>query len=108
MGEWDGTVRTAGTVMGITGIAAGAIGAFLIVAVLAAPPYPPGSDEAPPGRGGVLGMGVIGLAAGAGLAIGGFSLAAANRAPSMDLQRMPTTRPPAGGAGAGISVSGNF
>jgi hypothetical protein len=35
-------------------------------------------------------------------------LAAANHAPSMDLRPMPLTRPPPGGAGAHISLSGKF
>jgi hypothetical protein len=108
VGEWDGAVRTMGTVMGITGIVIGAIGAFVTVGVLATPSPGPGDDEAAPGRAGVFMMGLAGLAAGTGLAVGGFSLAAENRAPSMDLQRMPMTRPPAGGAGAGVSLSGKF
>jgi hypothetical protein len=108
VGKLDGVARTAGTVMGITGIILGALGAFVTVAVLAAPPYPSGSDEQSPGRAGVFMVGLAGLAAGTGLAIGGFSLAAANHAPSMDLRPMPFTRPPPGGAGAHISLSGKF
>jgi hypothetical protein len=106
VGLWDGGARTAGTVLGITGVIVGAIGAFLSVAALAAPAYPPGSDEASPGRGGVFAMGLLGVAAGTGIAFAGFSLAAANRAPSMDLERMPMSRTPA--AGANISLSGKF
>jgi hypothetical protein len=108
LGRSDGTSRTFGTVMGITGIVVGALGAFVAGAILAAPADPPDSDEAPPGRGGVFGMGVLGLAAGTGLAILGFSFAAANRAPSMDLEQMAKAPPPARGAVAGISLSGKF
>jgi hypothetical protein len=108
LGRSDGISRTFGTAMGITGIVVGALGAFVMGAVIAAPAYPPESDEAPPGRGGVFGMGVLGLAAGTGLAILGFSFAAANRAPSMDLEQMAKARPPASGAVAGISLSGKF
>jgi hypothetical protein len=108
LGRSDGISRTFGTVMGITGIVVGALGAFVAGAVLAAPAYAPEDDEAPPGRAGVFGMGLLGLAAGTGLAIVGFSFAAANRAPSMDLEQMAKARPPASGAVAGISLSGKF
>jgi hypothetical protein len=108
VGKMDGVARTMGTAMGITGIIVGALGAFVAVAVLAKPPPPPDSDEVSPGRAGVFWMGIAGVAAGTGLAIGGFSLAAANHAPSMDLRPMPFTRPPPGGAGAHISLSGKF
>jgi hypothetical protein len=75
---------------------------------LATPPPGP-EDEDLDNSGAIIGLaGVAGLVGGTGLAIGGFSLAAANRAPSMELQRMPTTRPPPRGAGAGISLGGKF
>jgi hypothetical protein len=108
LGRSDGISRTFGTVIGITGLVVGALGAFVAGAVLAAPADPPGSDEAPPGRGGVFAMGILGLAAGTGLAVVGFSFAAANRAPSMDLEQMAKARPPASGAVGGISLSGKF
>jgi hypothetical protein len=107
MGQWDGGIRAFGTVMGITGIVVGAMGAFITVASIVSPS--PGPDDEDLDNSGTLValLGVAGLAAGTGLMIGGFSLAAKNRAPSMDLERMPTTHPPAGGA-AGISLSGKF
>jgi hypothetical protein len=108
LGKSDGISRTVGTVMGITGIVVGALGALVAGAVLAAPDYPPESDEAPPGRGGVFAMGVLGIAAGTGLAVLGFSFAAANRAPSMDLEQMAKARLPARGPVAGVSVGGTF
>jgi hypothetical protein len=108
VGQWDGVARTTGIVMGITGILVGAVGAFITVGSYLTPSPGP-DDEDLDNTGTVVALaGMAGLAVGTGLAIGGFSLAAANRAPSMDLERMPTTRLPAPGAGAGISLSGKF
>ncbi|HMJ13376.1 MAG TPA: hypothetical protein VK524_18285 [Polyangiaceae bacterium] len=108
VGKWDGVARTTGTVMGITGIIMGAIGALITVAYVAAPPLAPGEEDLGNNRALVLWAGIGSLAVGTGLTIGGFSLAAGNRAPSMGLFPMPTTRPPAGGAGAGLSLSRTF
>lgn len=106
LGSSDGS-RTFGTVMGITGIVVGSLGALLAGAVIAAPDQGPGSEDSS-GRMGVLGMGVLGIAAGTGIAVLGFSFAAANRAPSMDLEQMAKAPPPARGAVTGISLSGKF
>ena len=108
VGTWDGKARTTGIALGITGIIVGAIGAFITVVSIA---YPgPGGDHEDLGntRATVVFAGVVGLAGGTLLTFGGFSLVAANRAPSMELERMPMTRPPARGAGAGISLTGKF
>ena len=107
-GKLDGVARTAGTVMGITGIIVGASGAVITVASFVRPSPGP-DDEDLDNSGAVVAVaGVAGFAGGIGLAIGGFSLAAGNRAPSMSLFPMPTTRPPAGGAGTGISLTRKF
>ncbi|HMI86598.1 MAG TPA: hypothetical protein VK550_21040 [Polyangiaceae bacterium] len=108
VGKLDGVARAAGTVMGITGIIVGAIGAFITVAYVASPPLGPDDEDLGNSRAVVLWAGIAGLAVGTGLTIGGFSLAAGNRAPSMSLFPMPTTRPPAAGAGAAISLTGKF
>jgi hypothetical protein len=108
VGQWDGVARTTGIVMGITGLIVGAIGAFITVGSFVAPSPGPDDEDLDNTGTKVLFAGMAGLAAGTGLAIGGFSLAAGNRAPSMDLERMPTSRPPAPGAGAGISLGGKF
>jgi hypothetical protein len=108
IGETHGVARTMGIAMGITGVILGALGGFVTVAILAAPAPPPDSDEDTQAKMGVFMLGLAGLAAGTGLAIGGFALAAANHAPSIDLRPMPLSRPPPGRAGANISLSGKF
>jgi hypothetical protein len=106
VGEWDGAVRTMGTVMAIAGIIVGAMGAYITVGYFAAPSGR--GEELDASRTMLLFAGFAGLGAGAGLTLGGFSLTAANRAPSMDLHRMPSTHPPARATDAHISLSGKF
>ena len=106
VGAWDGAVRTTGTVVGITGVVVGALGVLATVAMYMRRPDPPDSDPAP-GHTAAGALPVVGMILGSVLAFGGFSLAASNRAPSMDLQRMPTTYPPPS-TGAGISLGGKF
>jgi hypothetical protein len=108
VGKMDGVARTMGTAMGITGIVVGALGAFVTVAMIAAPPPAPDGDEDTQAKMGVFFLGLGGLVVGTGLAIGGFAIAASNHAPSIDLRPMPMSRPPAGAAGANISLSRQF
>jgi sulfite exporter TauE/SafE len=52
--------------------------------------------------------GVAGIAVGAGLMIGGFSLAAANRATPTAVDRTPPALPKRDPTGRGLSLSGTF
>jgi hypothetical protein len=95
--------------LGITGIVIGALGGFMTVASVASSDAagPDSSTDDGAARAGIFFLGLVGLFGGSGLALGGFSLAANNRSPSMDLQPMPSMAPsPA--ARAGISFGGKF
>ena len=100
-----------GTVLGITGIAIASLGAFVTVASLAVPNGGGGADsygEDSAARMQVLLLGLVGLAAGTGLGFGGFSLAAANRVPSMEVERLPAVGQSRGPARVGVSFIGRF
>ena len=96
VGEWDGAVRTFGTMMGITGIVVGTLSTLVTVAMAGSSGTGSGANASTDSTPGILLLAPVGILVGLGFTIGGFSLAAANRAPSMDLVRMPVTYPPPG------------
>jgi hypothetical protein len=106
--EPNGALRDVGTVLGIAGIVIAAVGTFVTVGSLLAPSYQPGDDEVAGGRIAVFYGGLAGVAVGSGLIAGGFSLHAANLAPSMEVDRMATTGQPRGPTGASVSLRGSF
>jgi hypothetical protein len=109
VGRWDHAGRTMGTVLGVTGIVVGALGALITGAFLAEPAPPPGGDEDTEAKMTVLWLGILGLAGGTGMAIGGFSMVSSNRAPSLEVDRMPASRPsPPPSAATGLSLGGKF
>jgi len=109
--EPNAALSTLGTILGITGIAMASLGAFVTVASLGADNGGGGADsygEDSSARMQVLLLGILGLAAGSGLGFGGFSLAAANRVPSMEVERLPPAGPSPGLARVGASFIGRF
>ena len=94
-----------GNALGVGGIVAAAIGSYLVTSALVARPsthgeFLTGLDE-------FFYAGLAGFGVGAGLMIGGFSLAAANRPAPMAVDRMPTVvqrRP----TDMGVSLTGTF
>ena len=108
VGEWDGRVRTFGTMMGITGIVVGTLSTVVSVAMARSSRTSWGPDASSDSTPTLLLLAPLGILVGMGLTIGGFSLAAANQAPSMDLVRMPMTYPPPGSPAAGLSLSGRL
>jgi hypothetical protein len=105
MSEPDTSRRRLGNALGVGGVIAAVMGSYLVIGALVARPsthgeFLTGLDEFFYG-------GLAGIGAGAGLMIGGFSLAAANRAAPMAVDRMPTVvqrRP----TDVGISLTGTF
>ena len=109
--EPNAALSTVGTILGITGIAIASLGAFVTVASLVAQPRGGGPDaygEDTSARMGVMLLGIVGLAAGTGLGFGGFSLAAANRVPSMEVERLTAVGQSRGLARVGASFTGRF
>jgi hypothetical protein len=106
--EPNAALRHVGTVVGVAGIVIAALGTLVTVASLVGPTYQPGEDEDTQGRIAVFYGGLAGVAIGSGLIAGGFSLHAANRAPSMEVDRMATTGQPRGPTGASVSFRGSF
>jgi hypothetical protein len=93
-----------GTALGVGGIVAAAMGSYLAIGALVARD---GTNAAfPSGLNEFFFAGVTGIGIGAGLIIGGFSLAAANRASPLALDRMPTTVQPR--TSMGVSVTETF
>jgi hypothetical protein len=101
----DASRRRLGNALGVGGIVAAVMGSYLVIGALVARPsthgeFLTGLDEFFYG-------GLAGIGAGAGLMIGGFSLAAANRPAPMAVDRMPTVvqrRP----TDVGIAFTGTF
>jgi hypothetical protein len=96
-----------GTALGVGGIVAAAMGSYLAVGALVARD---GSEAAtfPSGLNEFFYAGLAGIGVGAGLMIGGFSLAAANRSPSVGVDRLPPVAQRRGLTEMGVSLSGNF
>jgi hypothetical protein len=98
------TLRGLGTGIGIGGIVFAALGAFVAVAALVTPLK---GEDIDGGRAQVFLGGVATVGIGAGLIAGGFSLAAANRAPSMEVDP-PRLGHPRGPTGVALSFAGTF
>jgi hypothetical protein len=107
--EPNATLRDLGTVLGITGIVLASLGTFVTVAALTTSQSAgPNSSSDNGGLGAVM-IGGFGIAAaGAGLIAGGFSLAAANRAPSIEVDPLSTPRLQRAPSGAVLSFTGRF
>lgn len=105
LSEPGGGRHRLGTALGVGGIVAAAMGSYLAIGALVA------RDDAnaafPSGLNEFFFAGLAGIGVGAGLMIGGFSLAAANRAAPVAADRMPAVqrRVP---TGMGVSLTGTF
>jgi hypothetical protein len=86
--EPDPSRRRLGNALGASGVVAAVIGSYLVIAALVARPSTHG--EFLSARDEFFYGGLAGIGVGAGLMIGGFSLAAANRSTPMAVDRMPT------------------
>jgi hypothetical protein len=106
MNEPDGTRRQLGYALGIGGVVAADMGSYLAIGALAT------QDGTQAGASSALngfffaGLACIGV--GGGLMIGGFSMAAANRAPSTAIDRIPAVAQRRGPTDMGVSVTGRF
>jgi hypothetical protein len=101
----NASLRRLGYDLGAGGVVAAVIGTYLVVATLVARPTTHG--EFLTGRTEYFYAGLAGIDVGAGLMIGGFSLAAANRAtPAMD--RIPPISQRPGLTEMGVSLTGAF
>jgi hypothetical protein len=106
MSEPDAGRHRLGTALGVGGIVAAAMGSYLAIGALA---VRDGSQAAfPSGLNEFFFAGLAGIGIGAGLMIGGFSLAAANRATPMAVDRMPTAVQRRGPTEMGVSLTGTF
>ena len=104
--EPDAARHKLGTVLGFGGILALAMGSYMTIGALAARDGTNG--EFPSGLNGFFYAGLAGIGVGAGLTIGGFSLAAANRpATPAAVDRTPAVAERRGQP-MGVSLSGTF
>jgi hypothetical protein len=106
MSEPNASRRRLGYDLGAGGVVAAVIGSYLVISTLVARPSTHG--EFLTGRTEFFYAGLAGIGVGAGLMIGGFSLAAANRATPMAVDRMPTVVQRRGPTEMGVSLTGNF
>ncbi len=106
LSESDPARHRLGTALGVGGIVAAAMGSYLAVGALVARDGTPAAFSS--GLNEFFFAGLAGIGVGAGLMIGGFSLAAANRAPSMGVDRMPPVVQRRGPTEMGVSLSGQF
>ena len=98
--------RRFGQALGAGGVVAAVAGTYLVVATLVARPNTFG--EFATGRSEFLVAGLAGIGVGAGLMIGGFSLAAANRPPTVGMDRVPAVVEQRAFGEMGVSLSGKF
>jgi hypothetical protein len=98
--------RRLGQALGAGGVVAAVAGTYLVVATIVARPETHG--EFATGRTEFLVAGLAGIGVGAGLMIGGFSLAAANRPESVGLERVPAVAERRSLRETGISLTGRF
>jgi len=98
-------LNSLGVGLGISGIVVAALGSLVAVYALAAPAQ---AENLSGARNTVLYSGLAGAAAGSGLIVGGFSLAAENRAPSLELDRSPRLERLQRPAATGISFTKTF
>jgi len=107
MSESDTTGRLRlGNALGVGGIVAAVMGSYLVIGALVARPSTHG--EFLSGTNEFFYAGLAGIGVGAGLMIGGFSLAAANRGSPMAIDRMPTAVQRRAPTDMGVSLSGTF
>jgi hypothetical protein len=106
MSDTDANRHRLGTTIGVGGIVAAAMGSYLAIGALVARDGTNGAF--PSGLNEFFFAGVAGIGVGAGLMIGGFSLAASNRAPSMGVDRMPPVVQRRSPTDMGLSLSGKF
>ena len=105
MSDTDGSRHRLGTTLGIGGVVAAAMGSYLAIGALVA--RDGASGAFPSGLNDFFYAGLAGIGIGTGLMIGGFSLAAANPAPSTGVDRLPPA-PRRGATDMGVSLSGTF
>jgi hypothetical protein len=98
--------RRLGQALGAGGVVAAVAGTYLVVATIVARPNTYG--EFASGRSEFLVAGLAGIGVGAGLMIGGFSLAAANRPPSTAMDRVPAVLERRALGEMGVSLTGRF
>jgi hypothetical protein len=104
--ESEASRHRLGAALGVGGIIAAAMGSYLAIGALVTRD---GTSAAfPSGLNDFFYAGLAGVGVGTGLMIGGFSLAAANRATPMAVERMPPTLPRRDPTGMGVSVTGTF
>ena len=103
--EPDASRRRLGNALGAGGVVAAVMGTYLVITTIVARPDTHG--EFLTGRTEFFYAGLAGIGVGAGLMVGGFSLAAANRAPSTAVDRMPTVQRRGLGE-VGVSLTGTF
>ena len=94
-----------GHALGMGGIVAAALGSYLAVGALVANDGT--QAEVVPGLNGFFFAGLAGIGVGAGLMIGGFSLASANQTPTTGIDRIPATAQRRA-TDMGVSLSGSF
>jgi hypothetical protein len=107
MGESDAAARhRLGYALGIGGIVAAAMGSYLAIGSVAAQNST--QTEVASGLNGFFFAGLACMGLGGGLMIGGFSMAAANRAPSTAIERMPVVAQRRGPTEMGVSLTARF
>jgi hypothetical protein len=106
MNESDAARHRLGTMLGFGGILAAAVGSYMTIGALSVRDGTRG--EFPSGLNGFFFAGIAGIGVGAGLMIGGFSLAAANRPTAVSVDRMPSVVQRRGPTEMGVSLSGTF
>jgi hypothetical protein len=106
LGEPDGGRHRLGHALGVGGIVAAAMGSYLAIGAVVA--RDGASGAFPSGLNEFFYAGLAGIGVGAGLMIGGFSLAAANRAAPTAADRVPPAVPRRDATSMGVSLSGTF
>lgn len=106
MADRDSARHRLGHALGVGGIVAAALGSYLTVGALVARDGT--QPEVVSGLNGFFFAGLAGIGVGAGLMIGGFSLAASNPAPSTAIDRMPAVAQRRSPTDMGVSLSGSF
>jgi hypothetical protein len=104
--EPNASRRRLGYDLGAGGVVAAVMGTYLVIATIVARPNTQG--EFLTGRSEFFYAGLAGIGVGAGLMIGGFSLAAANRATPMAVDRIPTVAERRRPTEMGVSLAGTF
>lgn len=104
--EADASRRRMGQALGAAGALAAAVGTYLVSATLIARPNM--FREFATGRAEYWVAGFAGIGVGAGLMLGGFSLATANRPAPVGMDRTPVIVDRQGLSESGVTLSGKF